>query len=88
VVSISHTAALEALLPDRRVAAHPEHQLKQREEESREAQALRHRKRAARRLAVAQLATVIPNLRPLGFWSGFLGGCNGGFPSRARAQAR
>jgi transposase/uncharacterized coiled-coil protein SlyX len=48
------TAALEALLPDRWVAAHPEHRLEQREEESREAQARRRHKRAARRLAVAQ----------------------------------
>jgi transposase len=48
------TAALEALLPDRWVAAHPEHRLEQREEESREAQARRRRKRAARRIAVAQ----------------------------------
>jgi transposase/uncharacterized coiled-coil protein SlyX len=43
------TAALEALLPDRWVAAHPEHRLEQREEESREVQARRRRKRAARR---------------------------------------
>lgn len=43
------TAALEALLPDRWVAAHPEHRLEQREEESSEAQARRRRKRAARR---------------------------------------
>ncbi len=48
------TAALEALLPDRWVAAHPEHRLEQREEESREAQARRRRKRAARRIAIAQ----------------------------------
>ena len=48
------TAALEALLPDRWVAAHPEHRLEQREEESREAQARRRRNRAARRIAVAQ----------------------------------
>ena len=48
------TAALEALLPDRWLAAHPEHRLEQREEESREAQARRRRKRAARRLAAAQ----------------------------------
>ena len=48
------TAALEALLPDRWLAAHPEHRLEQREEESREAQAGRRRKRAARRIAVAQ----------------------------------
>ena len=48
------TAALEALLPDRWLAAHPEHRLEQREEESREAQARRRRKRVARRLAVAQ----------------------------------
>jgi hypothetical protein len=47
------TAALEALLPDRWVVAHPEHRLEQREEESREAQARRRRKRAARRLVVA-----------------------------------
>ena len=47
------TAALEALLPDRWVAAHPEHRLEQREEESREAQARRRRKRAARRAAIA-----------------------------------
>ena len=45
------TAALEALLPDRWVAAHPEHRLEQREEESREAQARRRRKRAARRIS-------------------------------------
>ena len=48
------TSALEALLPDRWVAAHPEHRLEQREEESREAQGRRRRKRAARRLAVMQ----------------------------------
>jgi hypothetical protein len=48
------TAELEALLPDRWVAAHPEHRLEQREEESREAQARRRRKRAARRLAVTK----------------------------------
>ena len=48
------TAALEALLPDRWVATHPEYRLEQREEESREAQARRHRKRAARRIAVTQ----------------------------------
>ena len=48
------TTALEALLPDRWLAAHPEHRLEQREEESREAQARRRRKRAARRIAVAQ----------------------------------
>jgi transposase/uncharacterized coiled-coil protein SlyX len=46
------TAALEALLPDRWVAAHPEHRLEQREEESHEAQARRRRKRAVRRAAV------------------------------------
>jgi transposase len=43
------TVALEAPLPDRWVAAHPEHRLEQREEESREAQARRRRKRATRR---------------------------------------
>lgn len=47
-------AALEDLLPDRWVAAHPEHRLEQREEESREAQARRRRKRVARRTAAAQ----------------------------------
>jgi hypothetical protein len=47
------TAALEALLPDRWVAARPEHRLEQREGESREAQARRRWKRAARRVAVA-----------------------------------
>lgn len=46
-------AALEALLPDRWLAAHPEHRLEQREEESREAQVRRRRKRAARRAAIA-----------------------------------
>jgi transposase len=45
------TAALEALLPDHWVAAHPEHRLEQREEESHEAQARRRQKRAARRAA-------------------------------------
>ncbi len=53
-VAPGDTAALEALLPDRWVAAHPEHRLEQREVESREAQARRRRKRAARRIAVAQ----------------------------------
>jgi transposase len=48
------TAALEALLPDRWLAAHPEHRLEQREEESREAQTRRRRKRAVRRLAVVR----------------------------------
>ncbi|MEI8375252.1 MAG: hypothetical protein WCJ35_20720 [Planctomycetota bacterium] len=47
------TSALEALLPDRWVAAHPEHRLDQRVEESREAQARRRRKRAASRIATA-----------------------------------
>jgi hypothetical protein len=47
-------AFLALLLPDRWVAAHPEHRLEQREEESREAQTRRRRKRAARRLAIAQ----------------------------------
>ena len=48
------TAALEALSPDRWVAAHPEHGLEQREEESREARIRRRRRQAARRIAVAQ----------------------------------
>jgi hypothetical protein len=47
------TAALEALLPDRWLADHPEHRLKQWEGESREAQARRRRKRAARRVTSA-----------------------------------
>jgi hypothetical protein len=51
-IAPGETAALEALLPDRRLAAHPEHRL-EREEESREAQARRRRKRAARRMAAA-----------------------------------
>jgi transposase len=53
-IAPTDTAALEALLPDRWLAQHPEHRLEQREEESHEAQARRRRKRAARRLAVAQ----------------------------------
>jgi transposase len=46
-------AALEALLPDRWLAAHPEHRLEQRGEESREAQTRRRRKRVSRRIHVA-----------------------------------
>jgi hypothetical protein len=38
------------LLPDRWVQANPEHRLTEREEESREAQARRHRKRVVRRV--------------------------------------
>ena len=48
------TTALEALLPDRWITAHPEHRLEQREEESRDTQARRRRKRAARRAAAIQ----------------------------------
>jgi hypothetical protein len=48
------TAVLEALLPNCRVAAHPEHRVEQREEESREAQPRRRHKRAARRITVTQ----------------------------------
>jgi serine/threonine protein kinase HipA of HipAB toxin-antitoxin module len=48
------TTALEALLPDHWVAAHPEHRLEQREEEPREAQARRRRKRAVRRIFANQ----------------------------------
>jgi hypothetical protein len=44
---------MKALLPDRWVAAHPEHRLEQREEESHEAQDRRRRKRAARRAVTA-----------------------------------
>lgn len=47
------TAALEALLPDRWLAAHPEHRLEQREEEPREAQSRRRRQRVARRAMAA-----------------------------------
>jgi hypothetical protein len=43
-------AALDALLPDRWAAAHPEHVLAERMEESREALARRRHRRAARRL--------------------------------------
>jgi hypothetical protein len=53
-IAPSDTAGLEALLPDRWLAAHPEHRLEQREEESREARARRRRKRVARRAAVTQ----------------------------------
>jgi transposase len=44
-------AALDALLPGRWAAAHPEHVLAERMEESREAQARRRHRRAVRRLA-------------------------------------
>lgn len=47
------TAALEALLPDRWVAIHPEHRLEQREEESHQARQRRRQRRAARRVATA-----------------------------------
>jgi hypothetical protein len=60
--AIAHTdtAALEALLPDRWVAAHPEHRLEQREEESHEAKARRRRKRAVRRaVASVQQPTIV-----------------------------
>jgi hypothetical protein len=53
IIAPGDTAALEALLLDRWIAAHPEHRLEQREEESHESQARRRRKRAARRIAVA-----------------------------------
>ena len=52
-IASGDTAALEALLPDRWLAAHPVHRLEQREEESREALARRRRKWAARRIALA-----------------------------------
>ncbi len=54
------TASLEALLPDRWVATHPEHRLEQREEESHEAQARRRRRRAARRTATVSQAMATP----------------------------
>ncbi len=44
-------AALDALLPDQWAKAHPEHILSERVQESREAQARRRHRRAARRLA-------------------------------------
>jgi hypothetical protein len=53
LASWQYRADLEALLPDRWLAAHPEHRLEQREEESGEAQVPRRRKRAARHAAVA-----------------------------------
>ena len=49
-IAPNDTAALEALLPDRQGAAHPEHPLEQREEkESRETQARRCREPGRRR---------------------------------------
>ena len=48
-------AALEALLPDRWVAAHPEHRLEHLGEESHEAQARRRRKRVACRAVTSSL---------------------------------
>ena len=50
-IAPTDTAALEALLPDRWLAEHPEHRLIEREQESREAQTRRQRRRTARRLA-------------------------------------
>ena len=58
-IAPSDITALEALLPDRWVAAHPEHRLEQREEESREAQARRRRKRIARRAAASQVTATL-----------------------------
>jgi hypothetical protein len=54
VIAPGNTTSLEALLPDRWLAEHPEHRLEQREEESREAQARRRRRRVARRAAATQ----------------------------------
>lgn len=54
VVATGDTAALEAVLPDRWLAEHPEHRLGQREEEFCEAWANRRRSRFARRAAAAQ----------------------------------
>jgi len=48
----SDAAAHEVLLPDRWLAAHPEHRLEQLEEKSRATQARRRRTRAAHRIAV------------------------------------
>jgi len=53
----SETAALETLLPDRWLQAHPEHRLTERKEQSREAQARRRRKRAVRRAAATAQQT-------------------------------
>jgi hypothetical protein len=53
-ITPTDTAAVEALLPDRWLAVHPEHRLKQQEEESPEAQVCRRRKRAARRIGATQ----------------------------------
>jgi hypothetical protein len=54
VIATDDTAAPEALLPDRWVAAHPEHRMEQREGESLEAQVRRRRKWAVRRIAATQ----------------------------------
>jgi hypothetical protein len=54
------TIALEALLLDHWIAAHPEHRLEQRKEESCGAQARRRRNRTARRTAAVQQAITIP----------------------------
>ena len=51
-IAPSDTAALESLLPDRWLTAHPEHRLEQREEESRQSQLRRRQRRAIRRVAV------------------------------------
>ena len=53
------TAALEALLPDRWLAGHPEHRREQREEESRAwPRPRRRRKRAARRISEGYVGSV------------------------------
>ncbi|MGA2256323.1 MAG: hypothetical protein ABSG53_16865 [Thermoguttaceae bacterium] len=54
------TAALDALLPDRWLTDHLEHRLEQGEEDSREAQARRHRERIARRAATASQMMATP----------------------------
>ncbi len=50
-VAAGDTAGIDAFLPDRWLAAHPEHRMVERERESREAQNRRKTRRAARRAA-------------------------------------
>lgn len=52
-IAPTDTAALEALLPDRWVAAHPENRLEQREEESHATLQIRRQRRSARRTAIS-----------------------------------
>lgn len=52
-VELGNTAGVDAFLPDRWLAAHPEHRLIEREQESQAAQHRRRTRRAARRVACA-----------------------------------